>query len=76
MAREDFAPPGRRGTIYTSPNNTELRGAGSFVWRPAIQGYYTERPELFPVKGLLYHPCKNGVSDWENSALEDKQEGQ
>lgn len=40
---------------------------GTFVWRPPVPGYFGDRPDLFPTRGLLHHPCKVDVGLWEET---------
>lgn len=64
-----FCPRDRRGRHYTATPDGQTGSPGSFVWRPAIPGYFRDRPELFAGRDLLYHPCKTDVPLWEEAGV-------
>jgi hypothetical protein len=62
-----LTPPGRRHANYlNTPSDPEL-SPGTFVWRPAREHYFHERPDEFDLPGRLYHPVKAGVAAWEET---------
>lgn len=56
-----FCPRSRRNRNYTSK---------TLVWRPSRDAYFVEAPESFAERGLLYHPVKGGVSEWDQEPVE------
>lgn len=60
-----LCPEERQNRNYRSAQRDGTHPAGTFVWRPARNSYFTERPEDFADADFLYHPVKPAVRNWE-----------
>lgn len=68
----DHCPVERRGRNYRNTPGDRRLAPGTFVWRPSLQYYFHERPDLFPERNMLYHPVKAEVREWERVGLRNR----
>lgn len=59
-----FVPPGRERSTYIGKSPEGRPPDLTFGFRPARHDYFHEKPEEFPMAGMLYHPVKPGVAAW------------
>jgi hypothetical protein len=59
-----FVPPGRERAVYVGKSPQGRPPDLTFGFRPVRHDYFHERPESFPLTGMLYHPVKPGVAAW------------
>jgi hypothetical protein len=56
----------QRVNYTNTPSDWQLQ-PGSFVWRPSRSDYFHENPQGFDTRGVLFHPIKPDVANWETA---------
>jgi hypothetical protein len=61
-----FVPPGRERAVYVGKSPKGRPPDLTFGFRPVRHDYFHEKPDSFPLAGMLYHPVKPGVAAWNS----------